>query len=286
MSASLLALAITLLTVGPGDGALAHGAGQRGVGQPIIAPPPPWAALTLENCPAQLASAGVTEFTMLPEDYTETLETSGGPQRCYVPQAMRYVRGPGNVKYTTYMLMNCRMAVAMARFEEVLQRVARAHFGRRARVRTVVTLGAYACRPLRKNHTVMSQHGLGNAVDLRRLIVDRFGAVDIEHDWAPDGTRRGDRASAFLHGLVNVLRDERVFMNVITPTDDARGHKNHLHVDLDPVRPSLAVAPLLDEPIWDADCASELEHEAAAPAARVLDVHFEGESVVPQAEEH
>ncbi len=254
-------------------------AGERGVqdaahlaGAPA-APELPWNAHAVTNCPALLAAAGVKEYRAVA---TEPERTKNGRSMCHVPQAVHYVHGPAGVRYSTYMLLNCRMAAAMARFEEVANDVVRAHFGKKARLRTVLMLGAYQCRSLRDNRSVQSQHAFGGAVDIRGFVVDGFGQIDIEGHWQPGRTARSQRASAFLLALVQTLRERRVFENLLTPDSDA-SHKNHLHFDLDPIRPDLPTALAVEEPDWGHEHEVEDEDGAralrtAAPLGAVLEV--------------
>ncbi|MBT9561200.1 MAG: extensin family protein [Myxococcales bacterium] len=292
----LLALLSTLLVGhGPADEGAPRITANAEPVRPGQSTTAPWQHLVVENCPATLAAARVQAYSALAEDFTQEERGSGRTRyRCYVPQALSYQLGPAQVRYSSYLLLNCKMALAMARFENALVRVTEEVFGPGATVEKIRVLGAYNCRPLRNGRTRMSQHAYGNAVDFSGFRVSRFGWVDVREHWGQGKTTRHRKASAFLHRLVEVLLSERVFANVLTPEFDA-GHRNHLHVDLDVDRPELAEAFELDEPDWGREPA-ESEHEPAesprapqkAPRAvtsRVLDLDLGRELVTSPDEE-
>jgi len=262
---NLLALLSTLLVAhGPADeGAPRVAANVEPVrpGQSVTAP---WQHLLVENCTATLAAARVHAYRALAEDFTQEERGSGGTRyQCHVPQALSYELGPAQVRYSSYLLLNCKMALAMARFERALVRVTKEVFGPGATIEKIRVLGAYNCRPLRSGRSRMSQHAYGNAVDLSGFRVSSFGWVDVREHWESGKRPHDEKASVFLHRLVDVLISERVFANVLTPEFDA-AHSNHLHVDLDIERPELAEAFELDEPDWGAEAE---EAEAAQPTA-------------------
>lgn len=108
--------------------------------------------------------------------------------------------------------------------------------------------GAFACRTVRGRETRLSEHALGNAVDVvgfrfPRLPDDQKGPADL-----PDGLRRRfyitvgahweargeeDRPhERFFQKLTDRLAEDRVFRGMIGPADE--GHARHLHFDMGP----------------------------------------------------
>jgi hypothetical protein len=292
----LLALLSTLLVGhGPADEGAPRITANVEPARPGQVTTTPWQHLVVENCPATLAAARVTAYSALREDFTQEERGSGRTRyQCHVPQALSYELGPAQIRYSSYLLLNCKMALAMARFEKALVRVTEEVFGRGATVEKIRVLGAYNCRPLRNGRSRMSQHAYGNAVDFSGFRVSRFGWVDVREHWQHGKTTRDRKASAFLHRLVEVLVSERVFANVLTPEFDA-GHRNHLHVDLDAERPELSEAFELDEPDWgteprdnetDVPAASAENPKAPRPTtSRVLDLDLGRELVTSPDEE-
>ena len=128
-------------------------------------------------------------------------------------------------------------------FERVLQRVAKSHYGRPPD--RILHFGSRACRTIRGNKKRLSEHALGNAIDVSgfewtRVKRDRAlpaGAeraftVSVKEHWkvAPDSA--AEPHSRFLHALVERTLDEDIFRGVIGPGRE--GHADHLHFDVAP----------------------------------------------------
>lgn len=219
----------------------------------------PWHAHAVANCPALLAASGVSEYRSV---QPEPEFSPDGRSMCFVPQAVHYQRGPEGLRYSTYMLLNCRMAAAVARFETVAADVVRKVYGPRAHLKTVLMLGAYQCRTLREKRNVMSQHSFGGAIDVRGFVIDGVGQLDVDADWTPGRSERSQKAARFFRALVAELKERRVFENLLTPDHDA-DHGNHLHFDLDPLHADLPEVVHLSEPRWGLE--PEAEEELSAP---------------------
>jgi hypothetical protein len=185
----------------------------------LVAPPEP-----LLDCEARLEAEGV-HFTSaaLP------LRTTRAGFQCGSEQAVRYKRGPGRIRYDSRPVLTCGMALALARFERVLQEEAVAHFGRR--VARIEQGGTYSCRTMARFRDFVSEHSYGNAIDLyaftlddgRRIsVLSHFGRLDAE-------PKRVE--GRFLRAVARRAYDENVFSVVLTPFFDSL-HKNHFHVDL------------------------------------------------------
>ena len=131
--------------------------------------------------------------------------------------------------------------------DAVVAEVALAHYGRLpAKLRH---FGALACRRVRGSHSRLSEHALGNAIDLSgfgftrlkrgeiappELPIELHKAfeVSIEKHWDGGASPVEALHQRFLHALVERVRDDDVFRGVIGPGRE--GHANHLHFDQSP----------------------------------------------------
>ncbi len=207
----------------------------------------PWEDLYVPDCQARLREeAGDPRVVFLPSKRVRKERKRGyEPLYCHVPQRMRWVRGPGKIRYTGYLLVNCHMALRLARFERVVQEVAQEVFGPGHTVSVIHDYGTYNCRRLRTHPEVFSQHSYGNAIDIGSFYVRGYGTVSVKKHWR---RTRKVRAKRFLHTLSARLKAEHVFTNVLDP-DYNRGHGNHFHLDaqvwpaLEPGEPSAARSP-------------------------------------------
>ena len=147
---------------------------------------------------------------------------------CGAEQVIVYRGGPAKIRYGRAPTLTCRMALALARFEELAQRESTEHLGQR--IVRFEHLGTYSCRQMVRFDFV-SEHSYANAIDIRdlsladgrRLTVARhFGALT-----APPQTRE----ARFLRSVAERAFDERLFSVVLTPYWD-RLHHDHFHLDL------------------------------------------------------
>lgn len=136
----------------------------------------------------------------------------------------------------------------LARFERVVSEVAMETYGRVPS--KIVHFGAYACRVSRNRNHRLSEHALGNAIDvvgfdfgalrkdqvsnpdLPRVLRGPF-QVRVAKHWHDVGKSPADVHSRFLHRLTERLRERGdVFCGMIGPS--RRDHSNHLHLDVSP----------------------------------------------------
>jgi hypothetical protein len=133
-------------------------------------------------------------------------------------------------------------------FEALVVELAEAHFGRAPR--RLVHLGAYVCRAMRGRAHLISEHALGNALDLAgfefgplprkkiapatlpRALRGAF-AVSIKSDWEASGRRAAQ--AAFLRDLVaRLLERPDIVRSLVGP--GWPGHDNHFHLAMPPYR--------------------------------------------------
>jgi hypothetical protein len=187
----------------------------------------------VERCEAELADAGLLKYSFLAPGRVTKLRKFPWDSHawCHVPQRLHYSRGPGDIRYTGYLIVNCRMALALAHFERVAVAVAAEVFGPKRRLKTIQDFGTYNCRRLR-GRPELSEHAYGNAIDIGRFYVAGYGLIDVRKHW--DSPRRR-QAARFLRRLSERLKAERVFTTVLDP-DYNEGHRNHFHFDMAPPR--------------------------------------------------
>jgi hypothetical protein len=134
-------------------------------------------------------------------------------------------------------------------FETIVDEVAREHFGRPPR--RIKHFGAYACRTVRGRPSLLSEHALGNALDVAGFDFGPMPRKSAAFASTPKPLRRAfqirldkhwaERAgvtspySAFLRELAaRIVARPDVFRVVLGP--GWPGHHNHFHLDNAPYR--------------------------------------------------
>lgn len=191
----------------------------------IVAPPEP-----LADCDQRLARAGIG-FRPASLPLQNVVSARGGQSErvaCGAEQVVTYLHGPAGVRYNAPPLVTCRLALALARFEQLASEEARAHLGRR--VVGFKHLGTYSCRKMVRFDFV-SEHSYANAIDIQEITLEGGERLSVaRHFGKLDAQVLGERAT-FLRSLARRAFDERLFSNVLTPFWDAL-HRDHLHLDL------------------------------------------------------
>ena len=183
-----------------------------------IAPPEP-----LVDCEERLAAAGIhTRAARLP------LRQQRAGFMCGAAQAVVYESGPEKVRYNAQPVVTCKMALALARFEQVLQEEAESAFG--SRVVRIRQDGTYACRKMAR-YSFVSEHAYGNAIDLSRFALANGRVISVERHFGRPSDEPRTAEAKFLRRLARRLYDEDVFSVVLTPYFDIL-HRNHFHLDL------------------------------------------------------
>jgi hypothetical protein len=134
-------------------------------------------------------------------------------------------------------------------FEQVVVQLAKAHYGRAPA--TLLHAGARVCRSMRGNAKRLSEHALGNALDVSGFAFARASEplpartpealkrafrITVRKYWAPSYDALGDPVAAihsrFLHALVERVDDAGIFRGIVGPGRE--GHAGHLHFDYAP----------------------------------------------------
>lgn len=199
---------------------------------------------------AMVHMAPATRATPLdshPLDGVERIVSAKGKPKCPSVELVTY-KG-SQIKLVPAGRVNKEFAIRLARFESVVIDVATEIYGRAPK--TIRSLGTYNCRRIAAYPTYLSEHGLGNAIDISGF---DFGPAKKDQPLPkdlPKTLRRGfsvnilkhwDAKSAvgkvhqeFLHTVATRLieRDD-IFRVLLGP--GFPGHKNHFHFDCSPWR--------------------------------------------------
>lgn len=180
----------------------------------------------------------------------DTVERSLEPGQRIECDARALVNYSGTtVKYRGSLRVNPAFRERLARFEALVQTVAREVYGREPK--RITHFGSYSCRPTRNHTRRLSEHALGNALDLTGF---DFGPVSKREplpEGLPEALRRGFHVrvathwspskpnaaaavhSRFLRELAERSRDrDDLFRVMIGPS--RADHADHLHLDMSP----------------------------------------------------
>jgi hypothetical protein len=182
-------------------------------------------------------------------DEIERFIEDGGRPECDPTALVRH--GGTHLRYRSSVQVNPAFVARLERFERVVSELATEIYGRApSRLRH---LGAYSCRPSRRRAYRLSEHALGNAIDVMGFDFARAtraenlppdlpkalrGAfqVRVERHWTavPDDLVAAAHAR-FLRELSERLSERRdVFRVMIGPS--RRDHADHFHFDMSPWR--------------------------------------------------
>lgn len=171
--------------------------------------------------------------------------TAGGEVRC--PEVAVTTYAGTRVPYGRPVRVAEPFVARLERFDDVVAEVAIAHYGRApAKLRH---FGALACRVVRGSHRRLSEHALGNAIDISGFGFARLKAAEAAPAELPVELRKAFEVSVrehwdggaspaealhqrFLQALVARVQQDDVFRGVIGPGRE--GHANHLHFDHSP----------------------------------------------------
>jgi hypothetical protein len=168
---------------------------------------------------ACLARLSAQEVSYRPLDSVDAPSSS-----CRVDTAVRVTRVAVGLNHPA--VMSCALASRLDDFErEVVQPAAKAELGRR--VVRINQMGSFSCRRI-NGRSRLSQHALGQAIDIGGFRLSDGTTVSVEHDWNEPGPKR-----LFLRHLAR--RACGYFSVVLTPDSNA-DHYNHIHLDIGPDR--------------------------------------------------
>jgi hypothetical protein len=169
-------------------------------------------AVSAPSCVADLAAQGAV---------FERVGDREGPNGCRLTDAVRLTRS--TVALDQPVQFNCATAMHLLRFErDVVQPAALRHFGQPlARIRH---FGGFACRGRADGAPRLSEHALGNAIDIAGFDLRDGTQITVARHWRDPGPR-----GAFLQDVARGACT--VFHLVLTPRTDAL-HRSHFHLDI------------------------------------------------------
>ena len=151
-----------------------------------------------------------------------------------------------SLRYQKPLTVHPAFVAQLAAFEELVTELSLQHYGRAPR--RVIHMGAYACRVMRRYPDWVSEHALGNAIDVAGFdfaplargerddlpkALRRAFEVRLERHWDKGG--KDAPHAAFLKELAErIIARPDVFHVVLGPAWP--GHKNHFHFDHAPYR--------------------------------------------------
>lgn len=148
------------------------------------------------------------------------------PEGCGVTWAVRV--NASATQWNRPLLMSCPMAARINDFETAaLQPLAQSLL--KQPVKKMFNAGSYDCRGVRGGHTSrLSQHALGQAIDLTGFELEDGTVVSVRRDWSGPGPK-----ALFLKRLAKAACG--LFSVVITPDGNAL-HRDHFHLDIGPYK--------------------------------------------------
>ena len=173
-----------------------------------------------------------------PLDATSRVAPTRGALQCPDVQILPY--GGDVLSYHRPVEVNPFFRERLQQFEAVVARVAHAHYGRAPR--RIVHWGGHNCRRVRSKRHKLSEHALGNAIDVAGFDfgpmeggggdhpLDQAFTVRLQRDWdvGSDGLH-----ARFLRALVVALSERPdIFRTMLGPAYP--GHDDHFHFDCAP----------------------------------------------------
>jgi hypothetical protein len=192
----------------------------------LVAPPPP-----VDDCSGRLARAHIS-FSPAALRFTKQKVTSRQGRAevvaCGAEQVVAYLGGPAKIRYNGAPTLTCRMALALARFEQLAQEQAALLLGQR--IVSFKHLGTYSCRKMVRFDFV-SEHSYANAIDIGEMVLENGEKISVEKSFGALDAPAASRRAEFLRSLARRAFDERLFSTVLTPYWDNL-HRDHFHLDL------------------------------------------------------
>lgn len=181
----------------------------------LMAPPAP-----VEGCQEALREAGVRAEPVRMTPHPNPSNTI----MCGTAQAVRFKRGPGKIRWSRAPKVSCRLGLALAQFEVLVQEEAARLFG--DRVYAARHVGTYNCREMAAYDGWISEHSYANAIDVVSFTLAKGTEISVRRHYFEDSPR-----GAFLRAVARRAYEEDVFSVVLTPAFDAH-HRGHLHFDM------------------------------------------------------
>lgn len=205
-------------------------------------------ATALVSPPRSWAAEGQETRAPYPLDHLPRTLAEGAPLPCEASGLPLVSYTGASLRYQKPLRVHPAFLPQLAAFEQIVERIARQHFGRVPR--RIVHLGGYSCRRMRRYPTWVSEHAIGNAIDVAGFDFAPIGRRETPPDGLPRALRAGFEVrlerhwhgkgptaahSAFLRDLARaVIARPDVFNVILGPAWP--GHHNHFHLDHAPYR--------------------------------------------------
>ena len=123
----------------------------------------------------------------------------------------------------------------LVELERVLREVAVHFYGRAPNA--LLVAASYDCRPVTGNRSRLSEHALGNAIDITGFRFDATAGeaafeVRVDRHWKAAGGELAERHERFLRALTQALIARDVFRTLLGPAHP--DHHDHFHFDMAP----------------------------------------------------
>ncbi|MGH7280220.1 MAG: extensin family protein [Polyangiaceae bacterium] len=178
------------------------------------------------DCEGDLKAAGIRYHAASLAVHTEGKKSK---ITCGAPEVVLYIGSPEKISYSSPPLLTCTMALALARFETVIQEEAVRDFGKR--VKKIDHLGTYSCREMANYPGWVSEHSYANAIDLAVFTLEDGRVISVLKDFQKTTIDPTTRNALFLRTISHRAYDEDLFSNVLTEYFD-KLHKSHFHLDM------------------------------------------------------
>lgn len=192
---------------------------------------------------ALLTSVLLTTSAPYPLDETTREVPTRGKLRCDRGALVKHAGDA--VRYHKKVTVHPAFKARLVRFEAVVKEVAISVYGRAPKA--IRHLGTYNCRRIRSMPHLMSEHALGNAIDVAGFDFGplpkggegpvglskrhrRAFKVRMKAHW--DATGKDARHARFLRTLARRLTREDIFRVLLGPAWP--GHDDHFHFDMAP----------------------------------------------------
>lgn len=210
-----------------------------------------WLSILATASRAHDGDAGMQPYSL---DGLERVVDAAGAIRC--PAVPMLVHSGKLLKWRTPIKIYEGFLPSIVGLEGIINSIAERVYGRAPK--QIRHLGSYNCRRIRLYPTLLSEHGIANAIDvegfdfealspsqrdnsrLPKALQRRFTTTILEHWNGPEEAGNEAQRAAVLHRRFwRELADELaqrpdLFRVVLGPAYP--GHKNHLHLDMAPYR--------------------------------------------------
>jgi hypothetical protein len=147
---------------------------------------------------------------------------------CGIPHGVIVTKGPTGITYSGPLMIDCSLALSLTSVEKVIQEEAMRHLGQP--ITRVTTLGSYSCRSVRGWKERISQHAIGNAMDMASFTPKKGQAASVMRDYQVGVEQPTTPRGRFLRAIYGRLWSEGGVTRVLGPEWDA-AHRDHFHLD-------------------------------------------------------